>query len=349
MRHKNVVGNSKSFWTRFAPVTIGFMVRLAAHVVIAGVFAATAGSSIIADDNIEAALVEKRALAFLSQEVPAWSVENKCFSCHNNGDGARALYTARRLGRKIDDKALASTSDWLSRPQDWKNNHGDPAFSDKALANLQFTMALAAATEAGATKTAVLSTAANMIAAAQQADGSWKIEGPDVIGSPVTWGRALTTSLARRVLAQSDPRHFAQEISRADQWLRTAKVEAVLDAGAVLMGLEQALDDPAVERRKRCLAIIRKGESETTGWGPYVISPPEPFDTAVVLLGLSSAPRTMETVMWIDRGREFLIKSQLPEGYWPETTRPPNANSYSQRLSTTGWATQALLITERRR
>ena len=31
----------------------------------------------------------KRALQFLSREVPSWSIENKCYSCHNNGDAAR--------------------------------------------------------------------------------------------------------------------------------------------------------------------------------------------------------------------------------------------------------------------
>src|SRR5262249_25750881 len=34
---------------------------------------------------------EERAVAYLVREVPLWSQENHCFSCHNNGDGARAL------------------------------------------------------------------------------------------------------------------------------------------------------------------------------------------------------------------------------------------------------------------
>ncbi|MFN0122677.1 MAG: hypothetical protein ACKV2V_19440, partial [Blastocatellia bacterium] len=35
-----------------------------------------------------------RAVAFLAREVPAWPARNSCFSCHNNGDAARALYVA---------------------------------------------------------------------------------------------------------------------------------------------------------------------------------------------------------------------------------------------------------------
>jgi hypothetical protein len=47
----------------------------------------------------------------------------------------------------------------------------------------------------------------------------------------------------------------------------------------------------------------------------------------------------------IRRGREFLVGAQQPDGSWPETTRPPGADSYAQRISTTGWALLALLAT----
>ena len=33
---------------------------------------------------------EAKALTFLAREVPAWKQHNGCFSCHNNGDAARA-------------------------------------------------------------------------------------------------------------------------------------------------------------------------------------------------------------------------------------------------------------------
>ena len=35
---------------------------------------------------------EARAVAFLAAEVPRWFRENKCYSCHNNGDAARACW-----------------------------------------------------------------------------------------------------------------------------------------------------------------------------------------------------------------------------------------------------------------
>ena len=46
------------------------------------------------------------------------------------------------------------------------------------------------------------------------------------------------------------------------------------------------------------------------------------------------------------RGRAFLLDEQLEDGSWPETTRPPGQQSYAQYISTTGWATLALLETQ---
>src|SRR5947199_7117641 len=97
---------------------------------------ATAGPA-RADDGPEA-----RAIAYLAREVPRWSAENHCYSCHNNGDGARALYTARRQGYAVPDAALRDTTAWLARPGDWDSNHGNPLASDKKLARIQFAAAL---------------------------------------------------------------------------------------------------------------------------------------------------------------------------------------------------------------
>ena len=59
---------------------------------------------------------EQRAVDYLARETPRWSKENGCFSCHNNGDAARALYAASRRGYKVPADALADTTAWLRRP-----------------------------------------------------------------------------------------------------------------------------------------------------------------------------------------------------------------------------------------
>ena len=109
-----------------------------------------------------------------------------------------------------------------------------------------------------------------------------------------------------------------------------------------------------------------RGQAPDGGWGLYATSPSEPFDTAVAVLALSAVlDRTRRPELQLGRvrvgasfssgardsrapsrrGRRFLVETQLSDGSWPETTRPTGQESYAQRISTTGWATLALLET----
>ena len=81
------------------------------------------------------------------------------------------------------------------------------------------------------------------------------------------------------------------------------------------------------------------------GWGPWKHSPSEAFDTAIAMIALQSLSLAPERVK---RGRDFLLRSQLTNGGWPETTRPAGGQSYAQHISTTAWATIALLRTSAR-
>src|SRR5262249_30891859 len=135
---------------------------------------------------------ETRAVAYLAREVPRWARENRCYSCHNNGDAARALYAASRRGVAVPRGALEGTTRWLARPEGWDRNGGDGPFSDKRLARVEFTAALAAAVESGwlEDREALLRAAARL-AEDQAADGSWPLAGGDSLGSPATYGTHL--------------------------------------------------------------------------------------------------------------------------------------------------------------
>jgi hypothetical protein len=120
---------------------------------------------------------EEKAVAFLAREVPAWSKRNGCFSCHNNGDGARALFIASQKGYKFAADVLADTKDWISRPRSWDENKGDPGFSDKSLADIQFSASLSGAIDAGVlADSPSLHQAAERLIKSQAPDGSWRIE-----------------------------------------------------------------------------------------------------------------------------------------------------------------------------
>lgn len=298
--------------------------------------ALTIGASLLA------CLPELRAIAFLSSEVPRWFAENKCYSCHNNGDAARALYTARRLGYAVPDRAIDDTSGWLAKPGDWDHNKGDERFSDKVLARIQFAAGLADGIDSGDIKAKkALIDAAERLVNDQHKDGSWRIEAEGNIGSPATYGATLATYMARRTLERADRERFAAAIAKADQWLLKLEIHTVLDAASVLLALDGREGDAAAAQRRRCLKVIREGQSKDGGWGPYVNSPSEAFDTALVMLALLK----QDEKPMLKHGRDYLITTQQPDGSWQETTRPVGRTSYAQRISTTGWATLSLLAT----
>jgi hypothetical protein len=293
---------------------------------------------------------ERKAIAFLSVEVPRWSREKHCFSCHNNGDAARALLHASQAGENVSGEALSDTIAWLQKPAGWNHNGGDGPNNDRRLARIAFSAALATAVSTGRVRDkSGLVQAAEALVRDQDADGSWRLEGEDATGAPATYGRSLATLLARQSLAAADSVRFKPAIERADRWLQKQDVQNVIDASVSLLAFAAARGAPAGEAQKRSLEVLARAQDHDGGWGPDRFSPPEPFDTALALLALASCEPTATVRTMIARGRSFLIAEQHDDGSWTETTRPAGNVSYAERISTTGWATMGLIATADRK
>lgn len=282
---------------------------------------------------------ESRAVAFLAKEVPAWSRNNRCFSCHNNGDGARALYLAKKDKIHFPSDAISDTTAWLMQPDRWDKNKVELRFSDKRLADIQFASALQAALEAGqVTSNRPLQIAASKLVKGQSADGSWPVDTGAPAGSPATYGTSLATAMAVRYLSQMTPRNFEAAIKNGKEWLRKSKPTSVPAAAArVLAGADQT---------GKGGDYLLRAQLPAGAWGPYVDSPPEVFDTALALLALheiAQRDRKPTMTLVLNRGRKYLIGQQEADGGWQATTRPSGSESYAQRISTTAWATLALL------
>lgn len=266
---------------------------------------------------------EVRAVAFLAREVPAWSKNNGCFSCHNDGDAARALYAATGQGYAIPQNALRATTAGVSQPDTWEQNKGDPGFSDKTLSNVQFASALLAAFEAGQVKDRQpLELAARKLIAEQAADGAWRIEPDSALGSPATWGTTLTTAMALKVLQVEGSDKSIEASWRARAWLSGVKPNSVLTAATLIMATSGMLDSATQRKRRQLLDLLRAAQTRDGGWGPYAKSPPEVFDTAMTLLALTQVSKEAGVDDLIRRGRLFLVAQQQPDGSWVETTRP---------------------------
>lgn len=296
------------------------------------------GSRVVFGDE-----AERKAVSYLAAEVPRWARENHCYSCHNNGDAARALYLARDAGLPVDASALSETSAWLLRPEAWDKNGGDGPVSDKPLARIEFALALATADETRmAGSRDALARAADRVAADQSPDGSWPVEDGGTVGSPSAYGRRLATALASRVLRRADARRHADRIDRAGRWVRSGRIASVVDASAVLLAESGGVARPS-EAALGAQAFLHRSQGKSGGWGPHPDTPAEPFDTALALIALSGIRDDQSIVASLARGRAALVTMQRADGSWPETTRPSGGESYAQRISTSGWATIALL------
>jgi hypothetical protein len=339
--------------------------RLAARGLAAGLVGAAVAGTIAArgprgrgaEQPARTGAAEARAVAYLAREVPAWRREHPCYSCHNNGDAARALVAA--LARKHDVRAaLDDTLTWLGNPAGWSaNGGGKGGADDKRLARIQFAHATSAAATRGLVPPAAIGAAAAIVAADQQADGSWRLDSSDSIGSPATYGTALATLFASRTLAGSSAPRMRDAAERAERWLRTVPAHNVPDAAAIVLAFSGAADQPPPENWRAALTLLRQGQGREGGWGPYATSPAEAFDTALAVLalqGLTERSARAEPVFTRDtldeavaRGRAYLLAQQLGDGSWVETTRPSGQTSYAQRISTTAWVLLALFETSR--
>ena len=227
--------------------------------ILLAIGAATAALSLAAADRPQP---ESRALAFLQREVRAWKPQNGCFSCHNNGDAARALYAAIRKGRRVPAEVLTETDAWLGRPAEWERNQGDPGFSDKKLADLQFAAAMASALEAGRMKDpAPLRLAARKLVDGQDANGSWPIDAAGTIGSPATWGTPLATWMGLQTLRRAGLPEAQAAIQKAERWLEQAAPNNTLTAAVLALAFARGAGETARRKHADALQWLRRAQT----------------------------------------------------------------------------------------
>lgn len=254
------------------------------------------------------------AIAYLEDEVPRWKRENNCFSCHNNGDGARALFVLKAAGFAVKPEALADSLDNLRAPQGWEQ---------KTLAIVQYAAAMREARVAALIPSA--DEAVPLLVKRQEPDGHWKVDEEKGEGAAATYGPELGTALA---LAVIDP--TSEAAVKARRWLASRQPSTIVSAAGILLG--------GIESEAAARALLDRQVADGS-WNH------EAFDTALAMLALRRAGKAAEA---IERGRAYLLKTQLSGGGWTGTTRPAGGTSYAQHISTTAWAALALAVPESR-
>ena len=298
----------------------------------------------------------------LAGRSAAWLNTRKCAACHHVPMPLWALSEAERQGYAIDKKFLADTTESLlgskdklmasrifpdpaappdPRPQGRGLNMGLPflAVAARSLPSLK----------EGQKRS--LKLIAEEIVKKQQPDGSWEffstLRRPPINESQTTDAAWIIMALAGEMGPDATESQRVA-LSKAVAWLDAAKPSDIHQDKVmkVLMGARSARPREMMQATIDELLVLQRADG---GWSQTVPVPKsDAFATGQTLYALSLAGYTAGRPE-IQRGIDFLIGTQAPDGSWPMVSRStPDGSPGSSKLLTpitcaaSSWATLAL-------
>jgi ankyrin repeat protein len=191
------------------------------------------------------------------------------------------------------------------------------------------------------------------LAARQDASGAWtqRTPRPPINESDIT--RTAQAIIALKAYGwPARNAEFAQRISRAQAWLKSAQPVSTYEEADRILGL-QAAGASASELHGYASHLLSEQRADG-GWAqtPYLSS--DAYATGMTLQSLYSVGVLQASDPTYRRGVEFLLKTQFPDGSWYVASRAVKLQPYFQSgfpfnhdqwISSTGtaWAAMALL------
>ncbi|HTR34386.1 MAG TPA: ankyrin repeat domain-containing protein [Bryobacteraceae bacterium] len=294
-----------------------------------------------------------RSLALFQASQKTWYTKTQCNSCHHQYQPALAYRSAREHGIPFDEaiaradavKAFAATD--LDRAVQWSWII-EPAMDDA--------YRMVAADAAGVRPNLVDAVYARLLASRQDADGSWTSyhQRP-----PASYSSFTQTALVLRAIQlyshPSQKADIAARIARARHWLLS---HTPIDTEArtyQLLGLKWAgANSASLHKAAQALAATEQPDG---GWNSLEGRASDAYSTGEVLVALHDAGGMSTTDPCYQRGLDYLLRTQMPDGSWHVATRlhppapvsPPYFESgypygHDQFLSAQGslWAVMAL-------
>jgi hypothetical protein len=298
----------------------------------------------------------------MQTESAAWLNTRQCAACHHVPMPLWALSEAERQGYAIDKKFLTDTTESLlgskdkllsskifpnpadppdPRPQGRGLNMGLPflAVAAQSLPSL----------EEGQKQS--LKLIAEEIVKKQQPDGSWEffatLRRPPINESQTTDAAWIIMALQGEIGPDS-PKSQRAALAKAVAWLKASKRSGLHQDKVfeVLMGVRAG---KSVESMKSTIDELLALQRADGGWSQTVPEPKsDAFATGQTLYALSLAGFTASRPE-LERGIDFLVSTQKPDGSWPMISRStPDGSPGSSRLMTpincaaSSWATLGL-------
>ena len=296
-----------------------------------------------------------RAIKLIQHSQVIWYQRETCTSCHHQLLSQIPLVLARERGVPFDEKvARETTANAFAYLKDLDANVQGYDFIDMAFDG----WALTTAHLAGVPRSTSTDAEAQFIASRQLSDGSWPTTD---VRPPQSSSFFTTTAVCANALEQYLPEQLKGEketrLSLARAWLLKSQPRTTEERAYQLFGLRWTrAEQKALGRIAQQLLAEQR---EDGGWSQLPSLGSDAYSTGEVLVALHEGGNVSTSDPAYQRGLQYLLKTQQPDGSWrvksrlhpPAPVSPPYVNTdfppfqHDQFISimATNWATAALL------
>lgn len=283
---------------------------------------ATAGEPVPQSSNVDSTIA--RGLAFLAKDALAWKTEHHCASCHHAALVVWSMREAKQRGIAVDEQVLNEMTQWIANSGDGKTGVPRPEGIPKALNEKAVSYALGLESNP-APDAASVEGLKRLLATVQEdqlENGSWA-SWPET--RPPMFGNSDERATIFATLALLPAADGGDETAKAARdkgidWLIHTKADDDPQAVAMRLVLWRRLGRP-VEECEPLVQRIRSRQNDDGGWSQTKEMTSDGWATGQALYALAHAgPGANDSA--IQRGQQFLVKSQREDGAWPMSSRP---------------------------
>jgi ankyrin repeat protein len=251
-----------------------------------------------------------------------------CVGCHHQPFAARAFGAVKAAGLPAEPKLRRGLMDSMVA-DGARNLTRLPLLNAGAAGYDSFLYQLAGAADMDEPSTLATDALVHYIAEQQDANGSWSAPGsrPPLQESGITQTMLAISALKTYGWPARRP-EFGERIARARTWLSTAHAATTLDEADRLMGLWLA--GASATDLKRVSQTLLARQRADGGWAqtPYLES--DAFGTGAALHSLRKTGFLKVSDAAYQRGAQYLLGTQFPDGAWYVRSRAIKIQPYFQ-------------------
>ena len=262
----------------------------------------------------------EKSITLLQKCGPEFFRKSGCVACHQQSVTSFALAEARSRGLRVDEASAREqvhvTITTLEAFRDRLLQRVDhPLSSGESTGFLLMGLAAEKYPPDETTDVQILE-----MASRQATDGSWTAFGHR---PPLEYSRVSSTALAIRTMQIYGPpgrkESFDKRIARGRDWLLAVKPTSNTDECFRLLGLKWTGAGARLVDAQR--AAILGEQREDGGWAPLEKLSSDAYATGLTLYALHHGGGLATADPAYQRGVEYLLKTQLPDGSWHVKSR----------------------------